>query len=153
MDDLEVQTFVAEPSPELFGHRADRMSRGHRFMHDKPVWINTPGDYVDALRSAMVLVDPEERRARIVAEVRAAVGPEDAQARIDDGILEEVNGLVEWPKAVTCSFDREFLAVPQEALIATMEANQKFFPVLDAQGRLSERFVGVGDFAVHGPPG
>ncbi|MFX7472559.1 glycine--tRNA ligase subunit beta, partial [Acinetobacter baumannii] len=66
-------------------------------------------------------------------------------------ILEEVNALVEWPKAVLCSFEREFLAVPQEALIATMEANQKFFPVLDADGRLSERFVGIANIESRDP--
>ena len=51
--------------------------------------------------------------------------------------------LVEWPKAVLCAFERDFLAVPQEALIATMEANQKFFPVLDAEGKLTEHFIGI----------
>ncbi|WP_206861848.1 glycine--tRNA ligase subunit beta [Lysobacter changpingensis] len=128
---------------ELFGTRADRMSRGHRFMHDKPVWFSTPADYVESLRGAKVLVDPDERRERIVLEVTDAARAAGGVARIDDGILEEVNGLTEWPKAVSCSFEREFLAVPQEALIATMEANQKFFPVLDADGRLSERFIGI----------
>ncbi|MFE0501025.1 glycine--tRNA ligase subunit beta [Lysobacter soli] len=128
---------------ELFGTRADRMSRGHRFMHDKPVWFSTPDDYVESLRGAKVLVDPDERRERIVLEVTDAARAAGGVARIDDGILEEVNGLTEWPKAVACSFEREFLAVPQEALIATMEANQKFFPVLDAEGKLSEHFIGI----------
>lgn len=58
---------------EVFGIRADRMSRGHRFLHPASVWIGTPGDYVDALRAAKVLADPDERRARIVAEVEAAI--------------------------------------------------------------------------------
>ncbi len=128
---------------QVLGVRSDRMSRGHRFMHDKPVWIGVPGDYVDALRAAKVLVDPDERRARIVHEVDSAAQAGGGVARIDAGILEEVNGLTEWPKAIACSFEAEFLAVPQEALIATMETNQKFFPVLDADGRLSERFIGV----------
>ncbi|RNF83759.1 glycine--tRNA ligase subunit beta [Montanilutibacter psychrotolerans] len=128
---------------EVLGVRGDRMSRGHRFMYDKPVWIGAPGDYNEALRAACVLVDPEERRARIVAEVEAAADACGGTARIDAGILEEVNGLTEWPKAIACGFERTFLAVPQEALIATMEANQKFFPVLDAEGKLSERFIGV----------
>ncbi|MHB8911563.1 MAG: glycine--tRNA ligase subunit beta [Lysobacter sp.] len=128
---------------ELLGVRSDRMSRGHRFMHDKPVWIGAPGDYVEALRAAKVLVDPDERRARIVVEVDSAAQAGGGRARIDAGILEEVNGLVEWPKAIACSFEAGFLAVPSEALIATMETNQKFFPVLDGDGRLSERFIGV----------
>jgi glycyl-tRNA synthetase beta chain len=128
---------------DVLGVRSDRMSRGHRFMHDKSVWFSTPEDYVEFLRGAKVLVDPDERRERIVLEVQAAAGANGGIARIDDGILEEVNGLTEWPKAIACSFEAEFLAVPQEALIATMEANQKFFPVLDASGKLSERFVGI----------
>ena len=128
---------------EVLGIRSDRMSRGHRFMHDKPVWIGTPGDYIEALRGAKVLVGPDERRARIVHEVETVAKASGGTARIDEGILEEVNGLTEWPKAVACSFEREFLAVPQEALIATMETNQKFFPVLDAAGKLSERFIGI----------
>lgn len=128
---------------QALGVSSDRMSRGHRFMHDKPVWFSAPEDYVESLRAANVLVDPDERRARIVREVEAAAGASGGRARIDAGILEEVNGLTEWPVAVACGFEREFLAVPQEALIATMEANQKFFPVLDAQGQLTERFVGV----------
>ncbi|MFC5571189.1 glycine--tRNA ligase subunit beta [Lysobacter yangpyeongensis] len=128
---------------EVLGIRADRMSRGHRFLHDKPVWINGAGEYVEALRGAKVLVDPDERRARIVSEVEHAAQAGGGSARIDAGILEEVNGLTEWPKAIACSFDRDFLAVPQEALIATMEANQKFFPVLDGDGKLSERFIGI----------
>ncbi|MGH8084911.1 MAG: glycine--tRNA ligase subunit beta [Lysobacter sp.] len=128
---------------ELLGVRSDRMSRGHRFMHDKAVWFSAPDDYVEFLRGAKVLVDPDERRARIVAEVERAATAAGGSARIDPGILEEVNGLVEWPSAVGCSFEPEFLAVPAEALIATMETNQKFFPVLDADGRLSEHFVGI----------
>lgn len=128
---------------QALGVSSDRMSRGHRFMHDKPVWFSAPQDYVESLRAAFVLVDPDERRERIVREVEAAASADGGRARIDEGILEEVNGLTEWPVAVACSFEREFLAVPQEALIATMEANQKFFPVLDASGQLTERFVGV----------
>ncbi|MGY3266484.1 tetrameric-type glycyl-tRNA synthetase beta subunit [Lysobacter sp. HA35] len=128
---------------ELLGVKADRMSRGHRFMHDKPVWFTDPTDYVESLRMAKVLVDPDERRGQIRGEVERAARSVEGVARIEPGILEEVNGLVEWPKAVLCSFEREFLAVPQEALIATMEANQKFFPVLDSSDRLSEHFVGI----------
>ncbi|HEY5972226.1 MAG TPA: glycine--tRNA ligase subunit beta [Pseudoxanthomonas sp.] len=128
---------------ELLGVRSDRMSRGHRFEHDKPVWIGQPGDYVDALRAAHVLVDADERRERIVGEVQKAAREVDGSARITDDNLEQVNCLVEWPSAVRCSFEPEFLAVPQEALIATMEANQKFFPVLDHGGKLTEHFIGI----------
>lgn len=128
---------------EVLGVRSDRMSRGHRFEHDKPVWINNPGDYIDALRGAHVLVDADERRARIARQVQEAAAKAGGDARITEDNLEQVNCLVEWPSAVLCSFEPEFLAVPQEALIATMEANQKFFPVLDHGGKLTERFIGI----------
>jgi glycyl-tRNA synthetase beta chain len=128
---------------ELFGLRSDRISRGHRVEHPAPVWIAAAGDYVDALRAAKVLVDPDERRERIERQVAHAAAAVDGVARIDADNLQQVTCLVEWPSAVTCSFDRAFLAVPQEALVATMEANQKFFPVLDADGRLVEHFIGI----------
>ncbi|MCR6664001.1 MAG: glycine--tRNA ligase subunit beta [Luteimonas sp.] len=128
---------------EVFGVKADRFSRGHRFLHDKQVWLSTPDDYVDALRGAKVLVDAGERRRRIVDEVNAAAKAAGGTARIETDNLEQVVCLNEWPKAVSCAFEEEFLAVPQEALVATMEANQKFFPVLDDAGRLTARFIGI----------
>ena len=73
---------------EVFGMPAGRNSRGHRFHHDKPVWIGTPGDYVDALRGAKVLVDPDERRARIVREVERPRPRDGGVARIADDNLE-----------------------------------------------------------------
>ena len=132
---------------EAFGLTSDRMSRGHRFLHAQPVWVGTPGDYIDALRSAKVLVDPQEREARVVAEVEDAARRAGGTPRITEDNLAQVTCLVEWPKAVLCAFEREFLAVPQEALIATMEANQKFFPVLDGAGRLTEHFIGIANIA------
>jgi glycyl-tRNA synthetase beta chain len=128
---------------DVFGIKADRMSRGHRVMHEKPIWIGTPDIYVDTLRASHVLADPDERRARVVAEVESAAVRVGGTPRITEDNLEQVQCLIEWPKAVLCAFEREFLAVPQEALIATMEANQKFFPVLDADGKLTEHFIGI----------
>lgn len=130
---------------------SDRMSRGHRFHYAKPVWIAKPEDYIDSLRAAKVLVDADERRERIRALVNEAASAVGGVARIDAGILEEVQCLNEWPQPITCSFEREFLRVPQEALIATMEANQKFFPVLDAEGRLTEHFIGIANIESKDP--
>ena len=128
---------------EVFGIASNRMSRGHRFHHPKQVWIGAPEEYVDALRAAQVLVDPDERRARIRAEIDAAAIEADGVARATDSLVEEVNCLVEWPRAVLCGFDPGFLLVPHEALISTMESNQKFFPVLNHEHRLTERFIGI----------
>ncbi|XQA65193.1 glycine--tRNA ligase subunit beta [Xanthomonas sacchari] len=130
------------PMP-LFGVEAGRDSRGHRFLHDAPVPLAQPGDYVAALHAAQVLVDPDVRRARIVAEVEQAAREAGGSARIAADNLEQVVNLVEWPSAVLCKFEPAFLAVPQEALIETMESNQKFFPVLDAGGKLTEHFIGI----------
>ncbi|MCW0387374.1 Glycine--tRNA ligase beta subunit [Xanthomonas sacchari] len=130
------------PMP-LFGVEAGRDSRGHRFLHDAPVPLAQPGDYVAALQAAQVLVDPDVRRARIVAEVEQAAREAGGSARIAADNLEQVVNLVEWPSAVLCKFEPAFLAVPQEALIETMESNQKFFPVLDAGGKLTEHFIGI----------
>ncbi|WP_337243353.1 glycine--tRNA ligase subunit beta [Luteimonas sp. gir] len=135
---------------DLFGARAGRDSRGHRFMHDAPVTIAAPGDYIEALRAASVLVDPDARRQAIADAVDAAARAVDGQARIETDNLEQVNCLVEWPSAVACTFEAEFLAVPQEALIATMEANQKFFPVL-RDGRLTEHFIGIANIVSKDP--
>ncbi len=128
---------------EVLGLKADRMSRGHRFMHDKTVWLSTPEDYVSSMLAASVVVDPDMRRERIVLAAHAEAAKAGGQARITEDNLEQVVNLVEWPAPVLCSFEREFLAVPQEALIETMEINQKFFPVLDASGKLTEKFIGI----------
>ena len=136
---------------ELFGFKADRMSRGHRFHHDKPVWLSSADDYVESMRAAHVLVDPDERRQRVVDAVNAAAAEVGAEARIHEDNLEQVVCLNEWPVAVRCRFEETFLKVPQEALISTMETNQKFFPVRDAGGRLTEHFIGIANIESKDP--
>ncbi len=128
---------------EIFGIASNRFSRGHRIHHPQPVEISKPEAYLDALRAAKVLADPLERRERIRSQVEAAAKCIGATARVRDALLNEVTNLVEWPVAIACTFDREFLKVPQEALITTMESNQKFFPVFNEAGKLTEHFIGV----------
>ena len=130
-------------SGEVLGLQSDRMSRGHRFHHPQPVSIANPESYIDALRAAHVLVDPEERLTRIRVEVERVSSAIGGKARLRADLLAEVRNLVEWPVAIACTFERAFLEVPQEALITTMESNQKFFPVFDAQGKLTEHFIGI----------
>ena len=136
---------------EIFGIRSGRESRGHRFHNPGPVSLATPDAYLDALRAAKVLADPAERRARIRAEVERAGNGTGGLARLRDGLLDEIANLTEWPVAIACSFEREFLCVPQEALIQTMETNQKFVPVFDGDGRLSEHFIGVANIESKDP--
>ncbi|QIK82068.1 glycine--tRNA ligase subunit beta [Lysobacter sp. HDW10] len=136
---------------EIFGVRAGNQSRGHRFMHPDVLTLDSPLHYIDALNKVYVMVDPDARRARIVEQVTTAAAAVGGTARIDADNLEQVNGLVEWPSPVTCAFESAFLAVPQEALIETMETNQKYFPVLGAQGKLTEHFIGIANIESKDP--
>ena len=128
---------------QVLGLRSGRQSRGHRFMHPQPVHLADADSYVDALRMAKVLVDPYERRQRIREQVARAAQQTAGTPRLDDALLDEIANLTEWPVAIACTFDREFLSVPPEALVTTMEANQKFVPVFDGQGKLTQHFIGV----------
>lgn len=127
----------------VLGLKAGRASRGHRFHAPAPVDIADPESYLDTLRSRHVLADPAERRARIAAQVEAAAASVGKRAELPADLLDEVNCLVEWPAAILCRFESAFLRVPHEALVSTMQANQKFFPLREADGGLSEYFVGV----------
>ena len=135
---------------ELFGLKGGRQSRGHRFMHPAPVHLVDADSYVDSLRAAKVLADPAERRQRIRDEV-ARVAPTGCAPRLDAALLDELANLNEWPVAIACTFDREYLSVPHEALVTTMRANQKFVPVFDADGRLGEHFIGIANLESKDP--
>ncbi|SFN02074.1 glycine--tRNA ligase subunit beta [Dokdonella immobilis] len=127
----------------LFGLNSGRQSRGHRFHHAGPVHVADADSWLVALRNARVLADPAERRQRIVDEVARVAAETGGTPRLSADLLDEIANLTEWPVAIACAFDREFLEVPQEALVMTMESNQKFVPVFDAAGRLSEHFIGI----------
>ncbi len=135
---------------QLLGLTSGRSSRGHRFHHPQSVHIVDADSWLDALRAAKVLADPAERRARVRAEV-ARVAPPDTTPRLSPELCDEIANLTEWPVAIACTFDRGFLAVPQEALVMTMEANQKFVPCFAADGTLSEHFIGVANIESRDP--
>ena len=120
---------------EMFGLKAGCETFGHRFHHPAAIALKNPGDYVDALRKAYVMVDRNERKATIVENIKSH------PARL--GKLEEVLDIVEWPVPLLCTFEKEFLDVPQEVLISTMEANQRVFPVVNGQGALQNQFWAV----------
>ncbi|MEW5837010.1 MAG: glycine--tRNA ligase subunit beta [Pseudomonadota bacterium] len=128
---------------EVLGLKSGRKSRGHRFMHPQPIHVVDADSWEDALLAAKVIADPAARRARIREEVARAAVQTGGVPRLEDGLLDEIANLTEWPVAIACAFEREFLAVPPEALVTTMEANQKFVPVFDAEGRLTEHFIGI----------
>ncbi len=116
---------------EILGQTAGRMSRGHRFHHPQPVHIVDADSWLDALLAAKVIADPAERRARVRAEVDRVAAQTGGTPRLSDALLDEIANLTEWPVAIACAFDAAFLSVPHEALVTTMETNQKFVPVFE----------------------
>ena len=127
----------------VLGLKSGRKSRGHRFMHPQPVHVADADSWLDAMRASNVLADPQERRQRIRAQVELVAKQTGGVPRLDDALLHELANLTEWPAAIACTFEREFLSVPSEALVTTMVANQKFVPVFDADGKLTEHFIGI----------
>ena len=135
----------------VLGLKAGNTTQGHRFEAAvSPVAIANADSYAQTLRTdGAVIASFAERRAEIVRQLAAAAAKlgHGARAIEDDALLDEVTGLVERPNVLVCSFEEQFLAVPQECLILTMKANQKYFPLLDAQGRLSNQFLVVSNIS------
>ena len=128
---------------EILAQKAGRTSRGHRFHSPDAVRISSPSTYAEDLRSAYVLADFAERRELIDRRVAELAAEQNGRAIVPPALLDEVTALVEWPVPLVCSFEERFLAVPQEALITTMQDNQKYFCLLDANGKLLPRFITV----------
>lgn len=128
---------------EILAQKAGRESRGHRFHANTAVRISSPSSYLEDLRGAWVQADFAERRALILDKVQALAAKENGKAIIPESLVDEVTALVEWPVPLVCSFEERFLSVPQEALISTMQDNQKYFCLLDGDGKLLPRFITV----------
>ncbi len=136
---------------EVMGLTSGRKSRGHRFMHPQPVHLADADGWLDAMRASKVLADPQERRQRIRNQVATLAETTGGLPRLDEDLLDELANLTEWPVAIACKFEREFLSVPPEALVTTMVANQKFVPVFDREGRLTEHFIGIANIQSKNP--
>ena len=129
---------------EILGVQSSNMTYGHRFMAPRGLKISTPAAYATTLhRRGKVLVDIHERRETIRQGVAAAAQRLGGEAVIQDALLDEVTGLVEWPVPLAGRFDVKFLELPPEVLIATMQDHQRYFPVRDADGRLMPWFITV----------
>ena len=127
---------------ELLGLHSGRSTRGHRFHCPKELQLAHAHDYADVLqRDGVVQPSFEDRRESIRGQIEAEAEAAGGRALVDAGLLDEVTALVEWPVALTGSFDARFLDVPQEALISTMQDNQKYFPLVDDAGRMLPRFI------------
>jgi len=136
----------------ILGIDSDRYTRGHRFHHNENIAITTPAAYAETLQqTGRVMVDMDQRRESIRAQVTAAGVALGGHARIDPALLDEVTALVEWPVAISGSFDARFLKVPAEALISSMQDHQKYFPVIDDAGKLLPHFITVANIVSKDP--
>jgi len=137
---------------EILGLSASRETRGHRFHYNQSLVIENADDYLDKMPStAYVMVDYQQRQQTIRAQVEAQAEAINGVAVIDQDLLDEVTGLVEWPVALTGRFEDRFLQVPSEALIYSMKEHQKYFPVVDAQGNLMPNFITVSNIESKDP--
>ena len=125
---------------QVFGMTASNATEGHRFMSSGPIAIQSAVDYENTLeREGKVIASFSKRRQLIEAELLKAAQSD--RVLMPDSLLDEVTALVEFPAIYTCHFDPEFLDVPQECLILTMQTNQKYFALTDDAGKLKNRFL------------
>jgi glycyl-tRNA synthetase beta chain len=147
---LHGSSVVPLPLPVL-GLTAGNSTQGHRFEAAvSPVVIAHADAYAATLlQDGAVIASFAERRAEIVRQLAAAAAKIGGGVKPieDEALLDEVTALVERPNVLVCSFEKEFLAVPQECLILTMKANQKYFPLLDAAGKLTHQFLVVSNIS------
>lgn len=136
----------------ILGLRASRETRGHRFHYNQALVIDNADDYLDKLpNTAFVMVDYTQRQDIIRQQVDAQALSIGGNAVIDQDLLDEVTGLVEWPVALMGRFEERFLDVPAEALIYSMKEHQKYFPVVSADGELMPNFITVANIESKDP--
>jgi glycyl-tRNA synthetase beta chain len=119
------------------------VSYGHRFLHPDPVVVKSFQTYLEKMREGFVIVDPEERKKRIREEMTREATSLSGTILEDEDLLNEVTFLVEYPLALCGSFEGRFLSLPQEVLVHSMKEHQRYFPVVDGEGKLLPYFVCV----------
>jgi len=139
-------------TPEIVAFDVDGIGSGdvaygHRFMAPAALRVRRFEDYVESLWKARVVLDAERRKQMILADARSLALAHGLELVEDEGLLEEVAGLVEWPVVLMGEFEPEFLEIPPEVIRATIRANQKCFVLRDAKGRLANKFILVSNLA------
>jgi len=132
-------------------HTAGNVTYGHRFHAPDAITLANADAYLDALRAAKVVASFEERQAIIDQQVKALADEVNAIAIVPADLRDEVTSLVEWPVALRASFEERFLAVPQEALITTMQDNQKYFCLVNSDHKLQPYFITVSNIESKAP--
>ncbi|WP_372403609.1 glycine--tRNA ligase subunit beta [Acinetobacter piscicola] len=132
-------------------HKASNVTFGHRFHAPEAITLANADDYLPKLKAAHVVASFEERQALIDSQVKALADEVNAIAIVPSDLRDEVTALVEWPVALRASFEERFLAVPQEALITTMQDNQKYFCLVNADNKLQPYFITVSNIESKDP--
>ena len=132
-------------------HVSSNVTYGHRFHAPDAIKLAHADDYLSQLKAAYVIADFAERQGIISTQVKQLADEVNAQAIVPAALLDEVTALVEWPVALRASFEARFLAVPQEALITTMQDNQKYFCLVDGNGKLQPYFITVSNIESKDP--
>ncbi len=130
---------------EIINVKSGKTTRGHRFATPNTIEINNPDEYVEKLRSVKVIVNQDERKAEIAKQAKAEADKIGATPRYSDDLLEEVTQLCEWPVAVTCEFDEEFLTIPEEVTVTVMAVHQRYF-ALYKDGKLTNKFITITNY-------
>ncbi len=128
------------------------VTHGHRFLGERDIVLAHADDYEKSLRDkGKVVASFNARRSAIEDQLQSKASELGSVFQHDDALLDEVTALVEWPVVYAADFDKEFLSVPQECLILTMRTNQKYFPLFDDEGNLTERFLLVSNMEIADP--
>lgn len=136
----------------VLGLQSGNTTLGHRFLSSGEIIINNADDYEKTLlEQGKVIASFEQRKTHIQAALNDLASQNQATVAADDSLLEEVTALVEYPVVLQGQFEEHFLTVPQECLILTMQQNQKYFPLLDANGKLTNRFLLVSNMQAATP--
>ncbi|QIV96157.1 glycyl-tRNA synthetase beta chain [Allofrancisella inopinata] len=128
---------------EILGHKATNVTYGHRFHNPAGITITSVASYIDALENAMVIVDWDKRRQMIIEQAQNLAKQHGYKVVLDSDLVDEVCAIVEYPNAMLCGFNKDFLRVPQEALISSMQEHQKCFALLDNQNKLVANFITI----------
>jgi glycyl-tRNA synthetase beta chain len=135
----------------VLGQTAGRTTRGHRFMSKGDYEFSSADDYLKVLKSASVIADFDQRRQLISGQLTKEAETLGGNLELDEDLLDEVTALVEWPRALTGSFDSSFLEVPEEALISAMKEHQRYFHLTDDNNKLLPNFITVSNIESKDP--
>ena len=129
--------------------QSGNVSRGHRFLGADEITIKNAASYVDTLKENFVMVDQDARRELISKQLHDIAASKNASIVWDDDLLEEINYLVEWPTALCGGFEESYLALPDAAIITPMKDHQRYFPLVDQDGKLLPMFLTVRNGSDH----